>query len=284
MFNSKLKKESISRLETMTNRYESTVKRMEKNSINLFEARQKAAELIGQIESYINTLANTPKKFENEIEKIKINTSKFNSIFEIKVEDRKNQKISGGVAGAGALAGVGVAAGAPTAAMAIATTFGTASTGAAISGLSGAAATNAALAWLGGGALTASGGGMAAGNALLAMAGPVGWAIGGTALAGGGLLASNKNKKVAKKAHSQSIEIEKQAAKIRAIITEIKEIEKLTSEHINGLDTQVNILKDNAPDDYNYFTVEQKEEIGSMINNTLSLSKLLNRTVGSRNG
>ena len=72
--------------------------------------------------------------------------------------------------------------------MGIATTFGVASTGTAISTLSGAAATNAALAWLGGGALAAGGGGMAAGNALLALAGPVGWAIAGVALLSSGIL------------------------------------------------------------------------------------------------
>ncbi|MGW8444460.1 hypothetical protein ACWGXJ_26515 [Paenibacillus sp. S33] len=43
---------------------------------------------------------------------------------------------------------MGVAAFGPTVALAIATTFGTASTGTAIATLSGAAATNAALAWL----------------------------------------------------------------------------------------------------------------------------------------
>ncbi len=68
------------------------------------------------------------------------------------------------------MAGAGIAVLGPTAAMAVATTFGTASTGTAIATLSGAAATNAALAWLGGGALAVGGGGMAAGKAFLAMA------------------------------------------------------------------------------------------------------------------
>lgn len=63
-----------------------------------------------------------------------------------------------GVAGAGAAAG----------AYAAASAFGTASTGAAISGLAGAAARNATLAWLGGGSLASGGGGMAAGMASLA--------------------------------------------------------------------------------------------------------------------
>lgn len=59
----------------------------------------------------------------------------------------------------GAAAGTAAAA----SAYAIAAAFGTASTGAAISGLSGIAARNAILAWLGGGSLAAGGGGMAAG-------------------------------------------------------------------------------------------------------------------------
>lgn len=69
-----------------------------------------------------------------------------------------------GVANVGAgAAGVGAAAGAYAAVGA----FGTASTGAAISGLSGIAARNATLAWLGGGSLTSGGGGIAVGTATL---------------------------------------------------------------------------------------------------------------------
>ena len=60
------------------------------------------------------------------------------------------------------------AAGVPSAAMGFAAIFGTASTGASISGLSGVAATNASLAWLGGGSVAAGGGGMAAGQLLIA--------------------------------------------------------------------------------------------------------------------
>ncbi|MDC7690378.1 hypothetical protein [Vogesella indigofera] len=60
---------------------------------------------------------------------------------------------------AGTLAGVG--------AVGLATSFGVASTGTAISTLSGAAATNATLAWLGGGSLAAGGLGVAGGTAVL---------------------------------------------------------------------------------------------------------------------
>lgn len=86
----------------------------------------------------------------------------------------------------------------PSAAMGIATTFGVASTGTAISTLSGAAATNAALAWLGGGALAAGGGGISAGGAVLSLAGPVGWAIAATAIVTSGVMfwKSHKKKKM----------------------------------------------------------------------------------------
>ena len=68
------------------------------------------------------------------------------------------------------VAGAGIAA--PTAAVALASTFGVASTGTAIATLSGAAATNATLALIGGGS-------MATGSAVLGLFGPVGWVGGG---------------------------------------------------------------------------------------------------------
>ena len=104
-----------------------------------------------------------------------------------------DKTLSGGAGGAvggaaGAMAGVGVATLGPTAAMGVATTFGVASTGTAISTLSGAAASNAALAWLGGGALAAGGGGAAAGEAILAAAGPIGLAIAGASIVISGIV------------------------------------------------------------------------------------------------
>lgn len=75
------------------------------------------------------------------------------------------QVLAGGAGAAAAGAAVGGAAAYGTFMAAV--SFGTASTGAAISGLSGVAATNAALALLGGGTLAAGGGGVAGGTMLL---------------------------------------------------------------------------------------------------------------------
>lgn len=66
-----------------------------------------------------------------------------------------------------AIAGAAVGGAAAYGTFIAAVSFGTASTGAAISGLSGAAATNAALALLGGGTLAAGGAGVAGGTMLL---------------------------------------------------------------------------------------------------------------------
>ncbi|MTB87052.1 hypothetical protein H9L21_08205 [Aeromicrobium senzhongii] len=67
----------------------------------------------------------------------------------------------------GGFGAMGAAASAQGAALWGVSSFATASTGTAISGLSGAAATNATLAWLGGGPIAAGGGGMAAGALVL---------------------------------------------------------------------------------------------------------------------
>ncbi|PTM21295.1 hypothetical protein DA798_11010 [Lactobacillus sp. PFC-70] len=92
-----------------------------------------------------------------------------------------------GVAAGGILAAAGMAA--PSAAMALASTFGVASTGTAIASLSGAAATNATLALIGGGS-------MAAGSTVLGLLGPIGWGVGGAVA----LYSLEKNKRNKKKA------------------------------------------------------------------------------------
>ena len=163
----------------------------------------------------------------------------------------------------------------PTAAMAIATTFGTASTGTAIATLSGAAATNAALAWLGGGTLLAGGGGMAAGEAFLAMAGPVGWAIGGAALLGGGLMANSKNKKIAEEAEAKIREINKHIGeaenKNKGISAKMQMICSLR-ERISRL---LERLKSLPYRDYDWFTEEEKDILTQLMNLSETLAELI---------
>ncbi|MDE2240557.1 MAG: hypothetical protein KGJ73_11620, partial [Rhodospirillales bacterium] len=250
-------------------------------SARLFELRRSSSEqIITQVEGYINTLANSPKEFDKTFSEYRAEFKTFNKIIAaIEAEAAKVNTRAGTGAAAGVATGVGVAAFAPSAAMAIATTFGTASTGTAISTLSGAAATNAALAWLGGGALATGGGGMAAGEAFLALAGPVGWAIGGTALVAAGLFARSRNRAIAEDAATETKKIRTHIAALSAAKLEINRLFNLTERHVDGVTVLLAQLKERAPGDYLEFSTVQKEWLGALINHVHSLSELLNKKV-----
>lgn len=282
MLNNSLKKEAVEKLKKEVTDYENAQKNVQKAALNLHNSRTSALEVIDNVERYINSIANTPKEFDKEFDAIRINTASFKALSEITYDEKLMIKIAGGGAAAGVAAGVATAAFAPTAAMAIATTFGTASTGAAISGLSGVAATNAALAWLGGGALAAGGGGMAAGNTLLALAGPIGWGIGAASIVAGGVFASKKNKDAAIKADKERLKISKERRKIDAIQYEIVELTSTTKKLMNELYKMITNFTNAAQDitSFEQYSSDQRQELIAIINNTSSLSKLFMKEIG----
>lgn len=142
---------------------------------------------------------------------------------------------SGAGVAAGVAGGAAVASMAPTAAMWVATTFGTASTGTAISTLSGAAATKAALAWLGGGALSAGGAGIAGGQALLALAGPIGWGITGITTTISVASPGFKNKKIAEEAIAEAKKITVAGAELNETSAKIHHLTDETVMLMNAL-------------------------------------------------
>lgn len=276
MLNIGYKKEAIAGLGNAANRYQQVYDSTINDIVCLHDKRVAAVELIKQIEEYINYLANTPKEFQKLAGDVKVNRQKFESeVNNMELKSKEVDKASVGMASGGIAAGVGVAAFGPTAAMAIATTFGTASTGTAIATLSGAAATNAALAWLGGGALVAGGGGMAAGEAFLTLAGPVGWVIGGAALLGGGLMANSKNKKIAEKAEAQTTAVKVETNKLSTIQTKVRSVSSQTKEISGHLDPLFKKVRGYEIKDYREFSDEQLEQIKTLLNVTMSLSSKL---------
>lgn len=277
MFNNDLKKEAIARLERLQREYDDKSKSIEKSAINLYNCRKDSLEIIDKAEEYINSLANTPKEFEKYMEEIKVNKKEFNHAIELEREASKTGKIAGGGAAGAAAIGAGVAAFGPTAAMAIATTFGTASTGTAIASLSGAAATNAALAWLGSGALAAGGGGMAAGEAFLALAGPIGWGIGAVGIGIGIFTIGKKNKKVARQANNKSFEVQEAINKMEKGRVNINKILELNKKMKNGILVSLKKMISSGIRDYMDFSDEEKREIGALVNNLKSLSVLINK-------
>lgn len=287
LFNGQLKKEAISEYESAYKKHEKSMKSIVKESEKLQSKKVSLKDSIDQAWDYLNSMKNKPEKFSLQVEQIRLEFKKFeNAIYQIEQEFEKNIKASAGLGAAGAAAGAGVAALGPTAAMSLAMTFGTASTGTAISTLGGAAATNAALAWLGGGALAAGGGGIGAGSAFLALAGPVGWAIGGTALAGAGLFARSKNKKAAEEAFSKAHEINKHTNILEATSKEVNNTATLISEtntELQELAEKVQHLTKPYKNDIKKF--QDNDALMSMlmvlINNTNSAAELINRPIGA---
>jgi len=281
MLNGDLKKEAISNLELAIDTNTKLVKIIQDKAANLFVLRQRSSEqIIGEVQNYINRLANTPREFDKSFSEYRVVLNVFTEMLDdVKVKGTKIDSDFGTTATAGVLAGVGTAALAPTAAMAVATTFGAASTGTAIASLSGAAATNAALAWLGGGALVAGGGGMAGGGTLLALAGPIGWAIGGVAVVGGAAIARSKNETIAKEANQKRKTVEIEIAQLRSSEKEVDYLLDITNEHVKGVSIIFSKLQNNAPSDYRLFSNEQKNNLNALINHIKSLSKLLNKKV-----
>lgn len=281
MLNNVFRKEELARLERAHDRYEERAEEVGKQSIALMTLRHKSSEeLIAEVEGYINSLANTPKELDRSFDQYQASFSSFNTtISKLRNEALSTDIQTGSSVGASVAAGVGVAAFAPTAAMAIATTFGVASTGTAISALSGAAATSAALAWLGGGTLALGGSGMLGGQALLAMAGPIGWAVGGILLAGTGVFSYRKNKSIGEEAMAKRKEVEVFDKALEAALVEISKLIGLTQTHVKGIRELLGQLLAITKQDYSLFDSKQKEQLGSLVNHINSLSALLNKKV-----
>ncbi len=266
-------------LEGSITEYNDAYTLMNDKGVQLYVSRCRATDTINNVEILVNSIANHPKNFDTDFEEINLNRKQFTDACDFAEKQIQAARKAAGGAGAGLAAGASVAFMAPTAAMWIATTFGTASTGVAISTLSGAAATNAALAWLGGGALSAGGAGMAGGHALLALAGPVGWTIAGATLLTSILLFTKNKAKLNKEKNEEIEAVKRNTERIKEMDGEITEILSKTVEIKNGLDTNYHECLGMFNGDYSTFDDESKMKLGSMVNLTKALSAMYNEQV-----
>lgn len=280
MFNTDKRNEALDNLRKACYEYNEERELIMYHTEELFKEKEESRDLLKEIEKFINNLANTPKTLIDELAAIKNEYQTFDKEVQKFEIEAKKIDIGNNISAAAAAAGVGVATMGPTAAIAIATTFGTASTGTAIASLSGAAATNAALAWLGGGALAAGGGGMAAGNALLAMAGPVGWFIAGGAFVTSAVILNSKNKNIAEQAWKQADEINSALIEITKNSAEIKQLRrKIRDLYYRLKDELADFLAKNIRD-YCLLSEDDKLRLGAFVNFAKSLAGLLNKKVG----
>lgn len=279
MLYGKPKKEALAIHEKAVSKYNAEYEKLEKFGRRLYDRRQKSVFLIREIEALVNSIANRPKEFDKKISEIQSAREKFRETETYAVEAMGAAVKSGVGAAAGVAGGAAVASMAPTAAMWVATTFGTASTGTAISALHGAVATKAALAWLGGGALSAGGAGIAGGNALLAMAGPIGWGIAGVSTAVSAFALGHKNKQIANEAIEEAKKITVAGAELHETSAKIQHLTNETMMLMNGLQDMAQANKSLKGANYLELTEEEQYRLGTMVNNTLSLAELLNKTI-----
>lgn len=175
--------------------------------------------------------------------------------------------------GVGVAGGMAVASIAPNVAIWVATTFGTASTGTAISALSGAAATNATLAWLGGS------GGMASGSAFLAIAGPVGWSIGGATLLTSIVLFANKKIKLNKEKKEEIEAVLHNIESVSEINVKLKSLLDKTDKLRNMLNHQYGKCMTYYGKNFIDITDDGQMELGALVNNAKALAATLGETV-----
>lgn len=276
MFYNDAKKKSIKRLKNVEVEYNDVARKANEKILELYQTRKLAANAIERVQEYLKVLANTPKEFRKDVQTVSENIREFKEAVRVEEENAANNVKGVGTAMGGIFAGGTIAAMGPTAAMAVATTFGVASTGTPIAALSGAAATNAALAWLGGGAAAAGGGGMAAGNAFLALAGPVGWGVAAALAVGGGLFAAFKNKKAAEEADRICRDVRKKLSALRPKLVNLESLCENTISLKSTLDLAPFLI---FPKDYHEFNDSQKKALASLINNTVSMGKMINERI-----
>ena len=266
-------------LESSITEYNDAFTLMNDKGVKLFMERNRATDTISFVESLINSIANRPKSFEAEFEEIRMNRDSFRSACDFGERELQAAREAAGGAGAGLAAGASVAFMAPSAAMWVATTFGTASTGTAISTLSGVAAQNAALAWLGGGALSVGGSGMAGGQALLALSGPIGWTIAGATLLTSILLFAKKRTKLSRQKNEEIEAVKTNTEKVREIDAKLNELLAETIAVKDGVNQSFTDCLGMFAGDYAAFSEDQKLRLGALVNNTKTLGALLGKVI-----
>ncbi len=262
-------------LELAVIEYNQTYSDLESEGIALYQSRLRSIDLLDFVTELVNSIANTPKSFSEDIEEISHEKRCFKESESFAREELSSARKSAAGAGAGVAAGMAVASIAPSAAMWVATTFGTASTGTAISTLSGAAATNAAMAWLGGGALAAGGGGMATGSAFLAMAGPIGWGVAGATLLTSIALFAKKRHDIAKEKHEELMAVKQNTESIRESLAAICSLRSKTNSLREGLSASFVSSCRLHGADYLALSDDEKLPLGLLVNNAKALGRLV---------
>ncbi|OBZ08778.1 hypothetical protein A8L34_21700 [Bacillus sp. FJAT-27264] len=275
MFNKGQREEAIGNMRRVQATYEVQKQGIIKDAKRLLDKRRKLQTMINEAWDFINTMSNKPVALNTELKVIKIEAKKFCGLLktmELEMKLSKASQISGGLPAMDIVVGRGVAAIGQTAELAIATTFGTITSG---TSLSSTDSTHAELPWLRSG-IQATGreGNTITGPPLLGLARPTGCG----AILNAGLLRYRNNKKVAERATTEAARISRYISIVEATrkdIQEIIELSMITTDALLGM-----LLKCRKfPADYILLTTEQKQLVDALVDNTKAGAELLNRVV-----
>lgn len=262
-------------LETAQKKTEYAVKQTNEKIEVLGDYTKELYDCLIRIQVIFDMVRHMPSDLKLELDELaEVRIDWKNQVDKIEKDFQLATKKGAGIGALGTGAGLAVGVLGSNVAMGIATTFGVASTGTAISALTGAAAKSAALAWLGGGALTAGGGGMIAGKALLALTGPVGWAVAGIALlSGGGLFLKARNEKEQLENIFTLISIRDTKSYHSAIVELNERITRIKNE-TNLLENAIESIRDFGLD-YEQMTNQQQYNLGTYVNLMNATTQLL---------
>ena len=246
--------------------------------------QRKVDVLNGNIAKYLSTMQKIKNLKLGEsigVDELKNEEYKKN-ISELKLLQTTAASLAGGVA-SGAVTGALTAFGA----YGLASTFGVATTGTAISSLSGVVATNATLAFLGGGAL-GTGLGIAGGTAIL------GGLVAGPALAVMGLVTGAVASKNKDKAYQNYAEAKKYREEMKLAATMCDSISRRTrmfdrflvslNSSFEPLVYELNDLVENKGCDYNSYNDQEKELVAKSFSVAKAVKSIIDKPILTEDG
>lgn len=262
MLNSSYKNQAVNDLIKIDNAYGITLKNTIKSMERLYNVRIISKKMLISIDSYIESIANTPRDFNTKIGNIRLNYKSFsNNIDSIKALQTKqiNDLRSLYRGEYSALYSI-IQTLNPTTNLAIASTISTNSIPMAFNSLSGASNIHNSLSWLSNGLSVSN-----------VIANPKGISLIEVAI---GMISVNmSNKEIAQKAELSTRKIKQEKVRIEKINVQVSALASETKTLSSLLSKQFIRSKNTRKKDWTLFTQSELEEIVSMLNSAEVLSK-----------
>lgn len=249
---------------------------LDKKGNLLLEDKKRSVELIESIESFVNSIAKTPKSYNKDMAEISFNRQSFNDLLVVAEQEKKKAIKNGAIIGAATIGAGAIAAYvAPNAITWVTATFGTTASTTAIASLSGVGAASAGTATIGGATVA----GAAGGKAALALLGPIGIGLAVTGIGFSLAYFLRKKKLINEKIKTETMSINEKTEKLQETELAISLMREKIINIYTELRRQFFELDELGIYDYDEYSLEQKEKLGSLVNNTKTIAVLINGTL-----